>query len=135
MNPDIRRRRGATDHLINVAARKLGAGTDWHWSGLEAIGDAFDTRVTMGPSRVVRGERTWSSIKSCVVSVAEWIAEAERYELETGNCRTCLGTSKVIASVSRDGTRWRICPDCGAKSPVVAETPEPVQLSLLEATK
>lgn len=120
----------AGHHAESVARKKLGVDNSWEVCGWTIIGDRTQDRdciMRLGVPRVLKsgpnkGGKTWrdSEILECVVTWNEVEQEMKRYEIETGNCVECLGTSNQWAGWSKDlGMAYKPCEKCKATGKAV----------------
>ena len=96
-------------YISNIAKRKNGD-EDWQPFSFKVIGKNMeDTLVTGGIAKIVKtgrnkGKFKWN--KDCIetqeiVTQAEYEAEVERYEKETGNCAECLGRGETLNRITK----------------------------------
>lgn len=114
------KKRFSNEHYITVAKRKVNAPPNWEMYAMKCIG-TDGVLITGAIPRVIQrgpraGSKTWSPIvdkREAVVTIAEAVAECERYEKETGNCGDCMGSGEVMQRWSvTEGVTMKDCPTC-----------------------
>lgn len=103
------------------AREKLQRGADWQMVQWELVGDTNDAIIRGAvPSGVyTRGPRKGNPkferplTDQCVVTKAECLARAQRYEVESGRCSKCGGNGQEWAGWNHEhGNRYRECLRC-----------------------
>jgi len=109
------------DHRVAVATRKMGDIPNFVWFAWECLDDADGGVMLTGcvsSGLVTKGKRKGrprydGERKRVVVTDAEWLAEKERFERETGKCSECGGDGKVLVRWDHiAGTTYGACFQC-----------------------
>lgn len=115
------------DWFNQIARRKLGAGPDWRWCVVQAVGSTDTTLVRGGVPRLKRsgkdkGGTTWRGVTLSDVTVTrdELRSEKANHEASTGECAECFGTGQRLSGWSVEhGTEYRPCSRCDATGKAV----------------